>query len=171
MTDNPIDQAMLAVHTGLAPSPKRRPDGWATIVRGKVAAVGLFKPRGPGEPGWEYWRARGHEAPQPVYLDIPELSGAEVGALLERRRQVAQEGFTPEHDDQYTSGELARAAGCYALAAGGVVLLRLLPFWPWARNYLKAGDSDRCLDKAIALLLAEKERRNRALVSAQEKGG
>jgi hypothetical protein len=40
---------------------------------------------------------------------------AEIAA--ERSRQVEQEGWTPEHDDQHHAGELAAAAGCYALMA------------------------------------------------------
>lgn len=166
MTDSPTKQTGPIVVCGAFPA--RKPDGWATIVRGKIAGVGMFKPRSPGEPGWDYWLDRGHQAPQPLYLGIPELSAEEVGALLERRRQVDDEGYTPQHDDQYLSGELPRAAACYALAAAGVSLLRALPFWPWARQHLKTADPERCLDKAIALLIAEKERRTRASVSAAE---
>ena len=32
----------------------------------------------------------------------------------ERRRQVDAEGWTPEHDDEHDSGQLALAAACYA---------------------------------------------------------
>ena len=42
----------------------------------------------------------------------------EVRALrdvaAERERQKSVEGWTPEHDDQYTNAELPRAAACYA---------------------------------------------------------
>lgn len=34
----------------------------------------------------------------------------------ERRRQVEAEGWTPEHDDEHSHGQIARAAACYALA-------------------------------------------------------
>ena len=38
----------------------------------------------------------------------------------ERKRQVAEEGFTADHDDQNnTGGELALAAAAYALEAAG----------------------------------------------------
>ena len=163
-----IDAEMRAAHQCLAPAIARKPDGWATIVRGRVANVSMIKPRSPGEAGWDYWKDRGHQAPLPVYVGFADLSNAEVAGLVERRRQVEQEGYTPEHDDMYTAGELPRAAACYALVAAGVAVLRTLPFWPWARQYLKTADSDRCLDKAIALLIAEKERRERASVSQRK---
>ena len=33
--------------------------------------------------------------------------------LEERNRQIAQEGYSFEHDDEHTRGELAAAASCY----------------------------------------------------------
>jgi len=33
----------------------------------------------------------------------------------ERLRQICKEGWTPEHDEEHTDGELARAAAAYAL--------------------------------------------------------
>ncbi len=57
--------------------------------------------------------------------------GDGVAAIAaERRRQVEAEGWTPEHDDQHTRGELARAAACYALAYDLGSERELL--WPWA---------------------------------------
>ncbi len=41
------------------------------------------------------------------------MTGAELIAA-ERRRQVEQEGWTPEHDDEHGDGSLALAAVCYA---------------------------------------------------------
>lgn len=32
----------------------------------------------------------------------------------ERARQVSEEGWTPEHDDEHANGSLAMAAACYA---------------------------------------------------------
>lgn len=34
--------------------------------------------------------------------------------LAERRRQVEVEGWAPEHDDEYSHGEMAAAAAAYA---------------------------------------------------------
>lgn len=55
-----------------------------------------------------------YTAPQqsPVSLDA---TGAARDVLAERRRQVSAEGWTPEHDDTHTGGEMAGAAACYAL--------------------------------------------------------
>ena len=33
----------------------------------------------------------------------------------ERTRQVQEEGWTPEHDEEHGDGELALAAACYAI--------------------------------------------------------
>ena len=41
------------------------------------------------------------------------MTGVEL-ISAERARQVSKEGWTAEHDDCHTSGELARAAVCYA---------------------------------------------------------
>ncbi len=38
----------------------------------------------------------------------------------ERRRQVEAKGFDASHDDMATRRQIARAAGCYALHAGGI---------------------------------------------------
>lgn len=36
----------------------------------------------------------------------------------ERQRQIEEEGWTPDHDDQHTNGELALAAACCSGRAG-----------------------------------------------------
>lgn len=52
----------------------------------------------------------------------------------ERERQVSQEGWTPQHDEQHDSGELALAACCYS---SPVLLLKpkgkhgYIDPWPW----------------------------------------
>lgn len=93
-------------------------------------------------------------------------SPASTGVALiaaERARQVAVEHYTPEHDAGHDSGQMARAAACYALYAGGV---RTLPGtglvgegWPWPGWRFKPGplplDS---LVKAGALIAAEIDR-------------
>ncbi len=87
---------------------------------------------------------------------------AEIGA--ERERQRADEGWTPEHDDTHDKGEMALAAGCYALNAArerfadGVVPI----FWPWAREWWKPKTRRRDLVRAAALIVAEIERIDRA---------
>ena len=76
-------------------------------------------------------------------------------------RRHAEEGWTPEHDDTYRNGEMARAAGCYALLAGGIDP-PMARAWPWSREWWKPGDARRMLVKAAALIVAEIERLDRA---------
>jgi hypothetical protein len=90
------------------------------------------------------------------------MSGAELIAV-ERRRQVEQERWTPEHDAEHSNAALAWAAACYAAPetiyrvkqrAGGVA------WWePWPHNWRRP-DTDRIreLVKAGALIAAEIDR-------------
>lgn len=96
-------------------------------------------------------------------------SGPLSAIALERYRQRAQEGWTPEHDDEHVRGELAVAAACYALA--GTPYLNDGPFpnadthlWPFDARWFKVNleDRRRNLEKAGALIAAELERLNRA---------
>ena len=94
----------------------------------------------------------------------------------ERRRQVEAEGWTPEHDDSHANGEMAVAAGFYALingwpydrpgALGGTSLRGCPSYWPWDAEWWKPSTARRNLEKAGALTLAEMERIERA----QKKG-
>jgi hypothetical protein len=92
----------------------------------------------------------------------------------ERARQVAVEGYTPEHDAEHGHGQLARAAACYALPSGhrptrGALAdgrgddrgdrYRQVPLgWPWHPDFWKPGDRLRELAKAGALIAAEIDR-------------
>lgn len=90
----------------------------------------------------------------------------------ERRRQVAEEGWTPQHDDdEHGSDDLARAAACYALPDylrdqvirgqyGSKKLWRWL--WPFTEDWWKPKDRRRELVQAGALIVAEIERIDRA---------
>lgn len=93
-----------------------------------------------------------------------EVSAAARDVLAERARQVSQEGWTPEHDDQHEIGELADAAACYAGNAGGYVWEGGWPgeVWPWKECWWKPTTPRRDLVKAGALILAEIERLDRA---------
>lgn len=85
----------------------------------------------------------------------------------ERERQPSEEGWTPEHDDEHTGGELAIAAGCYAISAyDGFVTDDCRddgsPYqWPWARRWWKPKNPRRDLIRAAALIVAEIERIDR----------
>lgn len=78
----------------------------------------------------------------------------------ERRRQIEVEGWTPTRDDyHHPRGELARAAGVYALSAGGRYAVS--QYWPWHRAWWKPTNPRRDLIKAAALIVAEIERLDR----------
>ena len=84
----------------------------------------------------------------------------------ERERQIKEEKYTAENDDQYTVGELATAAICYL--AGDKVATRLL--WPWWKNSYKRTPDDRIkeLTKAGALVAAEIDRLERLYTKREE---
>lgn len=111
-------------------------------------------------------------------------SGSDLIAA-ERRRQMGAEGWTPEHDDEHSQGELAWAAVCYAAPKpvriwakvpkrtgqraeiGGEAFLpqvrRLVDPWPWDEQWDKRGSHDRirALTIAGALIAAEIDRLQR----------
>lgn len=105
--------------------------------------------------------------------EAQQLTAAARDVLAERNRQQSVEGWTPEHDDAYNGGELARAAACYARhasARGGIYAENPAAYkaegvpddWPWAEEWWKPTSPCRDLEKAGALILAEMERINRA---------
>ncbi|EPR5019292.1 TPA: hypothetical protein ACRMKO_000579 [Pseudomonas aeruginosa] len=109
--------------------------------------------------------APGKEVPQ-AWLDVQ----------AERRRQVEAEGWTPEHDDQHSHGQMARAAACYALAGSSApndetAALLVSLAWPWDEQWWKPSTARRDLIKAGALVLAEIERLDRAGISQSPQPG
>jgi hypothetical protein len=107
------------------------------------------------------------------------MSGIERIAA-ERRRQVEELGWTPEHDDEHNAGQLAMAAACYAAperiyirqtSANGETFADP---WPWEKQWdarphngnVIAEPTDeqtiRLLVKAGALIAAEIDRLERA---------
>ena len=81
--------------------------------------------------------------------------------LAERQRQIEDEGYTLEHDDEHDQlpGDMAFAAACYATAEAGEAPPAV---WPWEWAAWKPKDRRRNLVKAAALLLAEIERLDRS---------
>lgn len=124
------------------------------------------------------------EATEQVLLAARELLAAAPGNSVpqawldvqaERRRQVEAEGWTPEHDDAHSPGEMARAAACYALAGSsapndGTAALLVSLAWPWDEQWWKPTTTRRDLVKACALGLAEIERLDRAAAPGKEVG-
>ncbi|MDY1360597.1 hypothetical protein [Pseudomonas aeruginosa] len=95
---------------------------------------------------------------------------------VRRRRQITAEGWTPEHDDQHSHGQMARAAACYALAGSsapndGTAALLVSLAWPWDEQWWKPSTARRDLIKACALALAEIERLDRAGISQNPQPG
>jgi hypothetical protein len=97
-------------------------------------------------------------------LMAPSTALADV--VQERHRQIAAEGWTPEHDDAHATGELALAAVCYVLADQpnfiDATVTEPPPYWPWSFMWWKPKDRRRNLVRAAALIAAEIERMDRA---------
>lgn len=98
--------------------------------------------------------------------------------IAERQRQVSEEGWTPEHDDEHDAGQMAVAAGCYALASFLNTRHSLNQiasrYWPWDWRWWKPKGQREDLIRAGALILAEIERIDRkatlTLTSTGEEG-
>ncbi|MDW9773053.1 hypothetical protein GOA89_14845 [Sinorhizobium meliloti] len=111
-------------------------------------------------------------------LKAAQQSKAVEDVLVERRRQVEAEGWTPAHDDQHQDFSLAKAASVYAAAAAASradravmdqfglpgIPGKLQEIWPlsWDISWLKPTSRRRDLIKAAALIIAEIERLDRA---------
>lgn len=108
-----------------------------------------------------------------------DTSQAAQDVLAERLRQVEALGWTPEHDDEHSHGQLAAAAAVYAAHASADAAVfgqapnpdpastfKLQEFvrrcWPWDMEWWKPSNRRRMLVKAGALILAEIERLDRA---------
>jgi hypothetical protein len=85
----------------------------------------------------------------------------------ERERQIRDECWTLKHDDEHSDGEMLSAAVLYMnwgtdcaplLRADGSPL-----GWPWDAQWWKPKDRKRNLERAGALMLAEKERLGRVI--------
>lgn len=110
--------------------------------------------------GYEYRMICGALRRVPKFADRV-ISQAVRDIFTERDRQITEEGWTPEHDDTYTGGELANAAGCYSLHAYDRVSKAPI-YWPFPSEWWKPSNPRRSLIKAGALIIAELERMYRA---------
>lgn len=110
---------------------------------------------------------RAQLAAGPVMPETPSEAARDV--LAERRRQVEVEGWTPEHDDAHSAGEMARAAVCYALTdSRWRDVFDYRSWWPWSTVWWKPTTRRRDLVKAGALILAEIERIDRAALAKEQ---
>ena len=90
-------------------------------------------------------------------------SKAAQDVLAERERQKSVEGWTPEHDDAHSEGDLAKAAACYAAPRFHAnTELKVGPIgWPWSWEWWKPKDRRCDLVRAGALIAAEIDRLDR----------
>ena len=110
----------------------------------------------------------------------PPISKAAFDVQAERQRQIEAEGFSPDHDDAHRFGELAAAAGSYALWAAAQsdqseywkrqYMQAAQLCWPWDQEWWKPGraegemrvpDPRKDLVRAGALIQAAIEREDR----------
>ena len=100
-----------------------------------------------------------------------ELTNAADSVLAERRRQIEAEGYSPDHDDEHTAGELAQAAA--DLCVDGTDFRVVDPdgdeMLGWGLTEAHRSDRRRQLVIAGALVLAEIERIDRAHIASKEK--
>ena len=84
----------------------------------------------------------------------------------ERKRQIEEEGWTADHDDDWEKNELALAASCYAMpkkdrkVKDGWGVSRRKYLWPWDDSWWTPTPKNRIreLEKAGALIAAEIDR-------------
>ena len=96
------------------------------------------------------------------------MSQAINDVIAERKRQIEEEGWTPEHDEGHTRFELAAAGACYAENAAihfdendYYELIEVPEGWPWEQWWWKPKDPRRDLVRAAALIIAEIDRIDR----------
>lgn len=97
----------------------------------------------------------------------------------ERDRQIQVENYGGTHDDAHDRGQLYLAAKAYLAATHRTDIDDILEYeWPWEARFFKpylphstvrggVVDTEKCLIKAGALILAEKERLDRVLEIVQ----
>ena len=102
---------------------------------------------------------------------LKPLTNAADSVLAERRRQIEAEGYSPDHDDEHTAGELAQAAA--DLCVDGTDFRVVDPdgdeMLGWGLTEAHRSDRRRQLVIAGALVLAEIERIDRAHIASKEK--
>lgn len=121
----------------------------------------------------EKWTVRTLEPGAVQYADGLGFDALNLIAA-ERHRQVSEEGWSPEHDDQRTENELALAAACYSIppvpGCGCATRMKYIPgLWPFDMAWRNPNPDDRIreLVKAGALIAAEIDRLQRLKVEAK----
>ena len=122
---------------------------------------------------WDCWIERAKAQVVPEGFVIKDV-------INERQRQINQEFYSTENDDEYKQNELLRAAVCYAenvVRRGWVFDSNFGPdvyqeeevpdLWPWDIDFWKPKNPRRDLVRAAALLIAEIERIDRSTGASQ----
>lgn len=106
-------------------------------------------------------------------FDEPErpkvtISYAALDVMAERERQETVKGHTPDGDDCYIAGQLAKAAAAYCLAWRAPMVRQSTieidlkaDIWPWKPQFFTPRSHRENLVRAGALILAEIERLDR----------
>lgn len=134
-----------------------------------LGAAGVYRSRLDGVANGEQFLTPRYTSPFP---EAASLAASDV--LAERRWQIEQEHWCPEHDDKYIRGELAVAVAAYATAAHWHAVRHK----GVRRRHAGLGQSHAgnqppqgaILVKAGALILAEIERLDRMERIQQEAG-
>lgn len=122
--------------------------------------------------GWSAWlKAKAQAVPEGFAIK---------DVINERQRQINQEFYSTENDDEYEQNELLRAAVCYAenvVRRGWVFDSNFGPdvyqeeevpdLWPWDLDFWKPKNPRRDLVRAAALIIAEIERIDRSTGASQ----
>lgn len=138
-----------------------QPVVWANRRANRVHSLAYSRPVGPGSDGWAAKARQGWQPPMPLFVNVPGASPIAMAMVMERQRQQAMEGFTLDWDQQYLNSELVRAAGCYVFQAAGIQAIAFQRFWPWPNHPMKRCDANESITKAVALLIADRERHGR----------
>jgi len=112
-------------------------------------------------------------------LEIDQESVLAITDIAEERvRQIDSEGWSPQHDDEHSDGEMADAAACYAVGStmenevprfwDGLPtrLKRRTTVWPWSPEWWKPKSPHHNKVRAAALLVAELARIQRRATRA-----
>lgn len=99
------------------------------------------------------WKAAVAAAACPVLGVIEEIAA-------ERQRQIIEEGWTAEHDDEHADRSMSLAAACYA-GDRRKYNIASPSEWPWDEGWWKPKTPRRDLIRAAALIVAEIERLDR----------
>lgn len=119
-----------------------------------------------------------HGLPPDLVVSLMRLRAADPASVTavarvvaERRRQIEGEGFTTQHDDSLSLGDMALAAACYAENSAHPREFRPGQ-WLWDSDWWKPSTPERDRCKAMALLIAEDAKAIRAEASGhpQDKG-